>query len=199
MSDSNTLFPGQSSQETISLESTGDVGAPPEPEKEKPRSLAGDAWRDLRRNPVFIISAVIILVLVVMAAVPGLFTNKDPAFCDLQFSRQGPGGGAPFGYDLQGCDVYARTIYGARASILVGVFTTIAVVLIGCTIGMISGFYGGWIDSVMSRFTDIFFGIPLLLGAIIVLTTFPSGANTPAVETIGKVVLALGVLGWTSV
>ncbi|PSL01830.1 oligopeptide transport system permease protein [Haloactinopolyspora alba] len=170
-----------------------------DPGPEKARSLAGDAWRDLRRNPVFLISSGIVLVLIVMAAFPSLFTNADPRYCNLQFSRQAPGDGSLLGYDLQGCDIYARTVYGARASILVGVFATVVVCVVGSLIGMFAGFYGRWVDALLSRFTDIFFAIPLLLGAIIVLATFPSGQGTAEWVTIAKVVLALGVLGWTSV
>jgi oligopeptide transport system permease protein len=166
--------------------------------QEKPRSLTTDALNDLRRNPIFIISAVIIVVLVVIAVFPGLFTSKDPRFCDLNLSRQGPSADAWFGYDVQGCDVYVRTIYGARASILVGLVTTTAVVIIGGLLGMVAGFYGGKTDSIVSRITDIFFGIPLLLGGIIVLTSFPSDQSTPQLVTIGKVSLALAILAWTS-
>ncbi|PZF83513.1 ABC transporter permease [Jiangella anatolica] len=164
-----------------------------------PHSLAGDAWRDLRRSPVFLISAAIIVVLVAMAAAPGLFTSTDPEACDLAFSRQPPSASAWFGYDLQGCDMYARTVYGARASILVGVLTTIGIAVVGSVIGMIAGYHGGWLDTLLSRVTDMFFAVPMLLGAIIVLATFPSTVQTPAWQTIGKVVLALGVLGWTTV
>ena len=167
-------------------------------QQEKPRSLTSDALRDLRRNPIFIVSAVIIVVLIVMAIFPGLFTNKDPRFCDLNLSRQGPSSGAWFGYDVQGCDVYARTIYGARASILVGLVTTLVMVIIGGLLGMVAGFYGGATDSVISRITDIFFGIPLLLGGILVLASFPSTQATPPLVTIGKVSLAMAILAWTS-
>ncbi|MGH8826629.1 MAG: ABC transporter permease [Jiangellaceae bacterium] len=201
MTESNTLFPGQPA-ETINAHRSDEVeqAAPEGLKPEKPRSLGTDAWHDLRRSPVFLISGVIIIVLVFMAAWPSLFTNKDPNFCDLQFSRQAPGGGAIFGYDLQGCDVYARTVYGARASILVGVFVTLAVVIMGSLIGMFAGYQGGVTDSLLSRFTDIFFGIPLLLGAIVVLSTLGGGgASRPQWQTIGLVVVALGVLGWTQV
>ncbi len=163
----------------------------------KPRSLWQDAWADLRRNPLFIIGLLLVVVLVVMAAFPQLFTDTDPRFCDLSNSRQPPSADAWFGYDLQGCDVYARTIYGARASILVGIFTTTAVMLIGGAIGIVGGFYGGWIDSVSSRLTDIFLALPLLLGSILILTAFPSDAETPEIAVIMKVVVALAVLGWT--
>ncbi|HEX2361100.1 MAG TPA: ABC transporter permease [Jiangellaceae bacterium] len=167
-------------------------------QQEKPRSLTSDALRDLRRNPIFIVSAVIILVLTVMAIFPGVFTNKDPRFCDLNLSREAPSSEAWFGYDIQGCDVYARTIYGARASILVGLVTTIVMVVLGGLLGMIAGFYGGMTDSIVSRVTDIFFGIPLLLGGILVLASFPSTQATPPLVTIGKVSLAMAILAWTS-
>lgn len=164
-----------------------------------PRSLAGDAWQDLRSSPLFVVSAAIILVLVAMAVAPGLFTSRDPQDCELALSRQAPSGSAWFGYDLQGCDLYARTVYGARASILVGVLTTVGVAVVGSVVGMLAGYHGGRIDAVLSRVTDMFFAVPMLLGAIIVLATFPSSVDTPAWQTIGKVVLALGLLGWTTV
>lgn len=171
---------------------------PPRHRADPPRSLSRDAWHDLRRRPLFVISAVVIVFLVAIAAFPGLFTGKSPTFCDLSLSRQGPSPDAWFGYDVQGCDVYARTVYGARASILVGFFATLGVTVVGGLVGMLAGFYGGWVDSVLSRFLEIFFGIPLLLGGILVLASFPSGADTPAWATIAKVVLALSALGWTT-
>ncbi|MGQ0467111.1 MAG: ABC transporter permease [Sporichthyaceae bacterium] len=165
-----------------------------------PRSLGRDAWDELRRNPLVVVAAGLILVFVVMAIAPGVFTNRSPTDgCNLRMSRQGPSGDAWFGYDLQGCDVYARTIYGARASILVGVIAAALVALIGGVVGMLAGFYGGIVDTVLSRLTDIFFGIPFLLGAILVLTSFPSGGAKSFWVPVLKVVLALCILGWTSV
>jgi oligopeptide transport system permease protein len=165
---------------------------------EKPRSLGSDAWYDLRRNPVFIVSGVLIVLLLAIAIAPGLFTQKDPRFCDGNLARLRPRAGAIFGNDVQGCDVYARTIYGARASILVGFLTTIFTLSLGTFMGTLSGFYGGWTDSIMSRVTDVFFAIPLLLGSIIVLTAFPNDIDTSLLAGSLKVMLALGCLGWTS-
>jgi oligopeptide transport system permease protein len=206
MTDPNALYPPAAAvaDEKIhpasetALEAGTEAPARAPQQADRPRSLTSDAWHDLRRNPIFIVSAVIIVVLVVMAAFPGVFTSKDPRFCDLNLSRQSPSADAWFGYDVQGCDVYARTIYGARASILVGTLTTIAVTIVGGLIGMIAGFYGGWIDSVLSRILEIFFGIPLLLGGVLVLASFPSNPGTPQLVTIGKVVIALTILAWTS-
>ena len=176
------------------------IPAPPGTEKEsKPRSLGRDALDDLRKNPVVIVSAVLIFILVLMAAFPGLFTSADPKECLLERSRQKPSGDAWFGYNLQGCDIYARTIHGARASIVVGTLAALIVTIVGLAFGMLAGFYGGWIDTILSRITDIFFGIPFLLGAIIVLTSFPSGDSRTFWLPVSKVVVALAVLGWTNI
>lgn len=166
---------------------------------DKPRSLGRDAWEDLRRRPMFIIATLLIIMYLLMAVWPSLFTSVSPTACDLSRSRQGPSAEAWFGYDTNGCDVYARTIYGARASIAVGVLTTLAVSLIGLFFGTMAGYYRRWTDVLVSRVGDIFFGIPLLLGALLVLVTFPSDENTPVWATITKVVLALAVLGWPSI
>ena len=166
---------------------------------EKPRSLGRDAVDSLRTNPIFLIAGGLILLLLLIAIVPGLFTSQginDPA--DLSKSRLSPSGDAWFGYDLQGRDIYTRTIYGARASIIVGVLATLGTLLFGSLMGIIAGFSGGWIDAVVSRITDVFFAIPLLLGAILIVFSFPLPAEKPSsVLIVSRVVLALVVLGWT--
>ena len=72
-------------------------------------------------------------------------------------------------------------VYGTRTSLSVGVFATLLVVLLGTLIGAIAGFFGGWVDAVLSRLTDIFLALPILLGAIVVLQMFkraaPSGRS----------------------
>ncbi len=156
------------------------------------RSLWSDAWRDLRRNPLFVISGLLILLLAVVAVAPGLFTSVDPSHADLSMSLKGPRAGHIFGFNLQGQDVYARTIHGARASIEVGALATAMVVVLGGGVGICAGYYGGWLDALLSRVSDIFFGLPLLLGALVFLSAFP-GRNTVTVA------LALAVLGWPQV
>ena len=162
----------------------------------KPRSLGRDAWSELIRRPLFIISLVLIIIFLLMAMFPQLFTGRTPGRVISHCSRLPPSSDAWFGYDNLGCDVYANTIYGARSSMVVGLATTIMVVIIGSFLGTMAGFFGGKTDTVLSRTADIFFGIPFLLGALLVLTTFPSEPDTPAWQTIGKVVLALTILGW---
>ncbi len=198
MSDPNASM-AAAAPETVEKETYLGSELPPEPGKDKSRSLWSDAWRELKSSKIFIISLVLIVLFLIMTFFPQLFTfGKDPMTCDLTKARLAPSSEAWFGYDNNGCDVYTRTIYGAKASILVGVFATLFTMLLGGFIGVIAGFFGGWVDSILSRLTDIFFAIPLLLGGILVLTSFPASDSTNLYSEVGKVVLALGILGWTS-
>ncbi|MDT0342497.1 ABC transporter permease [Streptomyces litchfieldiae] len=162
------------------------------PEPGAARSLWSDAWHDLRRNPVFIVSALLILFLVVISLWPGLIASRDPQRCDLGRSLEGPAPGHWFGFDTQGCDVYTRTVYGARASITVGLCATLGVALVGAVVGGLAGFFGGFWDAVLSRLTDIFFGIPLILGAIVFLSMI-------TLTGIWPVVLVIAVLSWPQI
>jgi ABC-type dipeptide/oligopeptide/nickel transport system permease subunit len=155
--------------------------------------LFSDAAADLVRNPLFLLAALLIVVLVLMAAFPSLFTSKDPSSCSLSRSLRPPSSAAWFGYDLQGCDVFARTVYGARASIMVGIFSTLLAGVISVAVGTCAGYYGGWVDAALSRVIDIVFGVPLLLGAVVLLRSLADRGLG-----IWPVVLTLGVLGWTS-
>ncbi|WP_158888605.1 ABC transporter permease [Amycolatopsis anabasis] len=162
----------------------------------KPRGLFGDAWRELRRRPMFWISSALIVLVLVMAAFPQLFTSVDPTVGDLARQRQGPSAQAWFGYDNQGYDIYARVIHGARASIVVGLLATIGAVLLGGVLGIVGGFYGGWLDTIASRIADIFFGLPFVLGAIVILTTLNAAGNAGAARIVIQVVLSIAVLSW---
>lgn len=153
-------------------------------------SVWGDAWRYLRRNPLFLAGLAIMVVMVAMALFPALFAGGvDPTDCDLSLSRQTPSAAHWFGMDLQGCDYYANVVYGARTSVAIGVLTVIGVLAIGVLIGAPAGYFGGWVDLVLARITDVFFGIPLFLGALILLTV-------SAQRSVWTVSLALVVFGW---
>ncbi|MFZ4373039.1 MAG: ABC transporter permease [Mycobacterium sp.] len=153
-------------------------------------SVWRDAWRYLRTNPLFLIGLAVMLVIVVMALVPALFARGiNPTDCDLSLSRQTPSAAHWFGMDLQGCDYYANVIYGARNSVMIGLLSVIGVLIIGVLVGALAGYFGGWADSVLARITDVFFGIPLFLGALILLTV-------TANRSVWTVSLALVVFGW---
>lgn len=162
------------------------------------RSVTGDAWRELRRKPLFWVSAVIIVVFVVMAVAPGLFTNVDPREAVLSEASKTPDGQNIFGRDRQGYDIYSRCIYGARASILVGLLAVIGTVIIGTLLGLVAGYRGGLIDSVLGRVAEVFFALPLLLGAVIILYTI-QGEDDGYFTIVLQVSLVLVVLGWPNI
>jgi oligopeptide transport system permease protein len=148
-----------------------------------------DTWRGLRRRPKFVIAALLVVVILVVAAFPGLFTTADPDYADLEQSLRGPSAAHWFGTDLQGHDVYARTVYGARASVTVGLGATLAVFVIGGALGALAGFYRGWVDAVVSRVSDVFFGIPLLLATIVLMQVMHH-------RTVWTVIAILALFGW---
>jgi ABC-type dipeptide/oligopeptide/nickel transport system permease subunit len=179
--DSSALIaPGAA--ETDSSATTG--GATP-----RSASLWSDAWGELRRSPLFLLSALIVAVVIVMAFFPSLFTDTNPRACSLSNSLGRPQPGHPFGYDLLGCDYYAQTIYGARASIAIGFLSVAVAATIAIVGGSITGYYGGGIDAVIARFADVFFAIPTVLGGIVILSALPN-------RGIPQVSLVLIVLGW---
>ena len=162
-------------------------------ETQKARSTWADAWDSMRRRPAFWISSVLIVLILVIALFPTLFTSVAPNMdCLLANSNGGPVAGHPFGFTRQGCDVYARIIHGTQASLTVGLLATLLVTLTGVIIGSLAGFYGGILDSVVSRVGDIFFAIPTVLGAIVLMSVLPD--RTPL-----TVALVLSVFAWPQI
>ena len=145
------------------------AGAPPE--GEAGLSLARSAFRRLRRDPVAILGAVIVLVFLVVAAFAPLLAPKDPlAQYLITEIRPGqiPGSreGFPLGVDNLGRDLLSRLIYGSRQSLLIGFVSTVLGVAAGMSLGVLAGAFGGWVDTVVMRLVDIILSIPGLLMAI---------------------------------
>jgi len=149
-----------------------------EPTDARQASLFRDAIAQLSRRPTFWLSGGFILLMIVVAIVPQAFASwfghGDPRDCNLSNSSLGPRSGHPFGFDKQGCDIYANVIYGARDSISIGLLVTALSIIIAIVLGSLSGFYMGAIDAVVSRVADVFFGFPFILGALVLLTSLRS-------------------------
>ncbi|MDR1512785.1 MAG: ABC transporter permease [Propionibacteriaceae bacterium] len=136
-----------------------------------PASLWREAGRKLVRRPLFIVSALMIVVILAVTIAPGVFTTGSLTECLLSRRFGPPEAGHPFGFDQQGCDVFARIVYGARPSVLVGVLSMLVVLLVGGTVGALAGWRGGWLDAVFSRLGDIFYAIPTVLAALVFLNS----------------------------
>jgi peptide/nickel transport system permease protein/oligopeptide transport system permease protein len=159
--------------------------------KERSGSLWADARRELLRNPIFLLSALLVLVVVSWAVVPSLWTDagSDGGRCELIDNNMAPSSEHIFGTTTQGCDLYAHVILGARPSIIIAVLVTAASTVIGAAFGILAGFYGGWVDTIVSRLTDVFLGLPLILGALLFLALLDS-------HSIWLVSAILIVLSW---
>lgn len=157
---------------------------------EKKSSLWRDAWRDMRRRPMFWISAVILLFVGLVSLFPGLFTQIDPRACSLSFSNAGPASGHPLGYNQQGCDVYSRIIHGTSTSVTVGLIVIALTFVVGTVMGALAGFFGGALDAVLSRIGDVFFSIPYILAAVVVMSVLSEHRN-PFV-----IAFAIGGFAW---
>ncbi len=165
-----------------------------------PESQWREAWKRLRKSPLFWVALAIISVIMLMIAFPGLFTQQDPRQAALRDSFAPASKGHPFGFTQQGADVWARTVYGARASVAVGVLSTIVTALLGIVTGAIAGFYGGLADSLLSRISDIFFSIPLLLACIVVISVINNiYPDRGFWASVGVVVVALALFAWPQI
>lgn len=154
-------------------------------------TLWSDVRGRLRRDRRFWIAAILITIFLAMAVAPQLFHtgSLEPAECDLAASAQPPSSEHWFGTDILGCDYYTRVVYGARTSIVVGLIVSVLTLLIALTLGSAAGYFGGATDMVISRLADIWFSVPTVLGAILVLTLFGGGGAV-------AVALVLVFFGW---
>ena len=165
------------------------------------------AWLRLRKDKTAIASAVVIVVLVVLAICAPLIahlvghgpntqyplTGLSPAGLPL-----GPNSHFLFGTDDLGRDILVRTVYGARVSLLVGIIASVSAMVIGTAIGMVAGFVGGIVDTLLSRFMDVILSFPFLLAAIALVSVVgPSLLVTIAViaffswASVGRIVRGL--------
>ncbi len=159
-------------------------------EDSKPSNLYIDAWRDAKRRPLFWISGVFILLVIVVSLFPSLFTQIDPRFCSLGLSNNGPSAAHILGTTKQGCDVYARIIFGTSTSLTVGILATIIVTAIGVLFGALGGYFGRWLDAILSRIGDIFFAVPYFLAAVVIMSVFVQYRN------VFVIALAIGFFAW---
>ncbi|MGR7025530.1 ABC transporter permease [Geodermatophilus sp. URMC 62] len=165
---------------------------------ERQNSLWSDAWGELRRNPLFWIGAVLGLGFLLMAIAPQWFSRgQDPRACDLANSKALPSADHWFGYDQQGCDYLANVMYGARNSLIIGVVAVVVILVLGVVVGAISGYFGGVTDGILSRIADIFYALPLILGALVLLRVGPE-TSIPVINSRGPgaVAVALALFGW---
>ena len=124
------------------------------------------AWRRLARRRSALFGGAVVLVFIVLAVFAGWIAPQDPIATSFSALRKAPSVEHWFGTDEIGRDVFARVIWGTRASLLAGVVSVSISLLLGVPIGLVAGFVGGWVDALISRITDAFLACPFLILAI---------------------------------
>ncbi len=170
----------------------------------KQRSLWGDALWRLRRNKAAMVGLAVIVLAGLMAVFAPLIApydptvqntatnNMDPLFTGTKFTN------AKYllGSDELGRDILSRLIWSARISMVVGIIPTSLVFLIGASLGMLAAFYGGWVDNLLMRLTDVIYAFPDLLFLVIIMATL---RNSPIGDIMGGLLLmfvALAIVNW---
>ncbi|RXT05819.1 ABC transporter permease [Ammoniphilus sp. CFH 90114] len=137
-----------------------------------------DAWRGLKKNKLAMVGGFIIIFFVTIAIFAPVLATHDYKEPDLMNRLQAPSAEHWFGTDDLGRDIFSRILYGARISLWVGTFAVIGSMIAGSFLGIVAGYYGRWVDMIISRFFDIMLAFPSILLAIAIVAALgPSLQN----------------------
>ncbi|MEM7301402.1 MAG: ABC transporter permease [Pseudomonadota bacterium] len=164
--------------------------SPPE-EVVKARHPAAEAWEMFRRNHAAMAALIVLSIITLVAIFGPIFWPADPF--EMVWAPFSPPGeeGYVLGTDYLGRDLLIMLIHGARVSIVIGLAAAFVSIVIGVTVGALAGFYRGWVEEVLMRFTEFFQVLPTLLFSMVIVALF--GASLPMIT------FAIGVVSWTAV
>ncbi|MDY0394330.1 ABC transporter permease [Virgibacillus halophilus] len=154
----------------------------------KSTSYWRDAWRGFRKNKIAVASVVIIILLAIMSFAGGPISGHNYYSNKLIDANKSPSAEHWFGTDNLGRDVFARTWYGAKISLFIGLMAALIDLIVGVIWGAVAGFFGGRIDEYMMRIADILYSVPYLLVVILLMVIMPQGLWT--------LILAMTITGW---
>lgn len=145
-------------------------------------------WRRFLKHKLAAISAVVFLLIVLSSVFANALAPYDPAYMDPTTSDDRPTALHPLGTDRIGRDMLSRLIHGGRVSLAVGIVAVAIYMLLGISLGALAGYYGGWVDGVISRIIDIVLSFPTLMMIIVLVGLLGPGLR--------NIMLVLGLLGW---
>lgn len=151
-------------------------------------SLWSDALSRLLKNKAAVAGALILVILITLALLAPWIAPYPYAYQDLDLGASAPSSAHLLGTDVLGRDLFSRILYGARISLLVGFIATTVALIIGVSWGIIAGYFGGKIDSVMMRIVDVLYGLPFIIFIILLMVIF--GRN------LWLLFLAIGAIEW---
>lgn len=173
-----------------------------QPNEYLPRSFWSLTWRRFCRDRMAMFGTIVLLIIIFSILLGPLLYNTSVQQIDFSKSAAPPSWEHPFGTNALGQDQLARVLVGGRISMTVGLAAMLVAILLGTFIGAISGFYGGIVDSLLMRTTDLFLALPQLPLLLLVVYLFRDGIKAIAGPELGifvLVVLVIGGLNWMSV
>lgn len=157
--------------------------------KRKPTSQFQDIWRRFRRNKMALLGGIVVVGLILTAIFAPYIATHNYSSQNLTNRLSAPSSEHLFGTDGYGRDVFSRVVWGSRVSLQIGFGAAGIALLIGIILGAISGYYGGWVDNLIMRFTDIVMSIPALFLALTIISLF--GAS------LVNTMIVIGIIYWT--
>ena len=167
------------------------------PHIQREESLLYFFWRRFRKHSMALIGTIIIAIIILLVFLAPLLTPYDPFKQDLRNRLQTPSAEHWMGTDDLGRDLWTRILYGGRISLSVGLTAMAISILFGSLIGLVSGYYGGWVDSILMRITEIFLSIPRLF-VLIAMGMFLRTLDLPSLQagSFLPISIVIGVLSW---
>ena len=158
------------------------------------------SWQQFKRHRPALIGALVISILALAAIFASAVSPYNPETFDLDMRVQPPSTAHIMGTDELGRDLFTRVLYGGRISLSIGVLAMALAVSVGTLVGALAGFYGGWIDSILMRVTDVFLAFPRLF-VLILVTTVLRQLNLPWLRASDwqPIAAVIGLLSWMSV
>jgi oligopeptide transport system permease protein len=166
-------------------------------EQQQNRNLWSDAWRRLRKNRLAVAGLIVISLLALIAIFAPLLAPHG--YREVVYSGRtnaGPGAAGLLGADNLGRDILSRLLYGSRVSLSVGLVVQLVVVLIGVPLGTLAGYFGGWVDTLISRFTDIMYAFPSLLLIILLSAALRESPLKQWLGGLFVIFIAIGLTSW---
>ena len=159
----------------------------------KARSQMGEVWHQFRRNKGAMVGSAIVLIIVFVALFADVFLDYDTQVVGQNVAErlQWPSARHWFGTDELGRDYFIRVLYGGRVSLVVGVLAMLTSIVIGVTVGMVAGYFGGIVDNILMRIVDVFSCIPWIIMVTVVGLLFKKG--------LASIIIVIGLFSWMEI
>jgi peptide/nickel transport system permease protein len=154
--------------------------------------MKSNFWRRFCRNKGAVFGLIVLLLVALVVAVGPWIAQFDPwDMAGIPFQAPMAVQGMPLGTDTMGRDILSGIVAGTRVSLLIGVVSTVVSLLIGVSVGAVAGYFGGWVDATLMRFTELFQAVPSFALAIVLVAIFQ--------PSVGSIVVAIAIVSWPPV